>query len=134
MEVHPHLACTSILDHYDKLVGLSISRGFISTVRELFGGPRGCTHITALLMAMAPVVVQSLWTVRVASDQVATPRLMTEEERRAAAAVNIGSCHVWAEDGELAATVAVGGQPPIPLWAERRLRERGMDPSTWRPR
>ena len=61
LETHPHPACTRIEDHYDKLVGLSIARGFTNKVRELFGGPRGCTHTTALLQAMAPVAIQSIW-------------------------------------------------------------------------
>ena len=43
-EVYPHDTCTHIIEHYDELVGLSIARGFTHKVRELFGGPRGCTH------------------------------------------------------------------------------------------
>ncbi|HEX9260066.1 MAG TPA: DUF2889 domain-containing protein, partial [Acidimicrobiales bacterium] len=58
-ETHPHRSCTQITEHYGSLVGLSIARGFTHKVRELFGGPRGCTHITALLQAMAPVAIQS---------------------------------------------------------------------------
>ena len=37
---YPHDLCPSIEQHYNKLVGLSIARGFTNTVRELFGGPR----------------------------------------------------------------------------------------------
>jgi hypothetical protein len=55
LQTHPHANCTRIEDHYENLVGLSIARGFTHKVRELFGGPRGCTHTTALLQAMAPV-------------------------------------------------------------------------------
>ena len=64
IEVHPHTSCTNIEPHYDKLVGLSIARGFTHKVRELFGGPRGCTHTTALLQAMAPVAIQCMWSMR----------------------------------------------------------------------
>ncbi len=49
LETHPHVSCPRIIDHYGELVGLSIARGFTHRVRELFGGPRGCTHTTALL-------------------------------------------------------------------------------------
>ncbi|MEY4147163.1 MAG: hypothetical protein RL278_719, partial [Actinomycetota bacterium] len=45
---HPHLECTHITDHYKKLEGMSIARGFNAKVKELFAGARGCTHITAL--------------------------------------------------------------------------------------
>ena len=61
---HPNAQCPSIVDHYRKLIGLSVARGFNRKVRELFGGPRACTHTTALLQAMAPVVVQAMWSVR----------------------------------------------------------------------
>ena len=49
------------------LVGLSIARGFTHRVRELFGGPRGCTHTTALLQAMAPIAMQCFWSMRSAA-------------------------------------------------------------------
>ena len=60
-ESHPNDECPSITGHYRNLVGLSIARGFTHRVRELFGGPRGCTHVTALLQAMAPITLQCFW-------------------------------------------------------------------------
>src|SRR4051812_14235560 len=66
-EMHPNTTCPSITEHYDKLIGLSIARGFSHKVRELFAGPRGCSHTTALLLAMAPVAVQCFWSMS-ASD------------------------------------------------------------------
>ena len=39
MKTHPRGHCTSIVDDYRKLAGLSIARGFSQEVRELFGGP-----------------------------------------------------------------------------------------------
>ena len=47
IEVHPDPACPTITARYDQLVGLSIARGFTHRIRELFGGPRGCSHTTA---------------------------------------------------------------------------------------
>src|SRR5262249_21664372 len=82
MQTHPHTTCPRIVDHYDKLVGLSIGRGYISKVRELFGGPRGCTHVTALLLAMGPVLAQSFWSLRVNAG-IDSPRRITDEERAA---------------------------------------------------
>jgi hypothetical protein len=61
---HPNESCPLVIEHYGQLVGLSVARGFNRKVRELFGGPRACTHTTALLQAMAPVVVQAMWSVR----------------------------------------------------------------------
>jgi hypothetical protein len=138
LETHPHEVCRVVEPHYDKLVGLSIARGFSAKVRELFGGPRGCTHTTALLLAMAPVAVQSMFSMQSAdasAQPVDGPRRMTDEHRARALALNINTCHVWAEDGEMA-TAMVNGEPHefFPLWAKRRLAELGLDDDVWRNR
>ena len=135
LETHPHEQCPRIEDHYAKLVGLSITRGFTHKVRELFGGPRGCTHTTALLQAMAPVAVQSVWSLRASAardgwEPVAAPQLLPPEDRLR---LNLNTCHVWAEDGELVATVLAGEDLSPPVWAERRLDELGRDAASWRP-
>lgn len=144
METHPHAECLRIEDHYRNLVGLSIGRGFTHKVRELFGGPRGCTHTTALLQAMAPVAVQSMWSLQAPTHRtaepggngdgtaVAAPRRMTDEDRKAMFRYNVNSCHVWAEDGEMVAGVLAGGEVPAPTWAVERLVALGRDPATWR--
>src|ERR1700759_5662715 len=62
LEVHPHPQCPRIEANYRSLIGLSITRGFTHKIRELFRGPRGCTHTTALLQAMAPVAIQCIGT------------------------------------------------------------------------
>jgi hypothetical protein len=107
-------------------------------VRELFGGPRGCSHTTALLLAMGPVAVQSIFSSQPADgagQPVAGPRRMTEEHRARAMAFNINTCHVWAEDGEMA-TAVLNGEPHefFPLWAKRRLAELGLDDDAWHNR
>ena len=133
LDTHPHGDCRRIEGHYDKLVGLSIARGFTHKVRELFGGPRGCTHTTALLQAMAPVAVQSMWSFRVAGARRAghtTP--FSGDTRDAAIASNLNSCHVWDEHGEHVAQIRAGGYTEVPVWIERRYRELGRDPSRWR--
>jgi len=45
--------------HYESLVGLSIARGFTHKARELFGGPRGCSHI--LTLAPPPSLDPKWW-------------------------------------------------------------------------
>jgi Protein of unknown function (DUF2889) len=138
METHPHEVCRVVEPHYDKLVGLSIARGFSAKVRELFGGPRGCTHTTALLLAMAPVAVQAMFSMPSAdagSQPVGAPQRMTEEQRRARAlAYNLNTCHVWAEDGEMANALVSGEHEFFPLWAKRRLAELGLGDEVWRDR
>jgi hypothetical protein len=136
LETHPHDGCPRIEPHYQNLVGLSIARGFTHKVRELFGGPRGCTHTTALLQAMAPVAIQSVWSMRasMAADGVPVdmPRLMTPQERRAMFAGNLNTCHVWDEHGEHVAALERGEDIGPPIWIVERFRQLGKDPAEWR--
>lgn len=134
LETHPHSICRRIEAHYDELIGLSIARGFSRRVRELFGGPRGCTHTTALLLAMAPAAIQATWSMRPAgSEPVAPPQRMpmTRDELRERFVFNLNTCHVWDEDSDFVSELAVGGDSEVPLWAERRLLELGRDPQEW---
>lgn len=138
METHPHSLCVSITDHYDKLVGLSIARGFTHKIRELFGGPRGCTHTTALLQAMAPVAIQSIWSMRATEPADGTPVAAplpsnpTDEQIKERFAHNLNSCHVWSEDGETIAGIKRGDEMEAPLWVVDRLEKLGLDVEDWR--
>lgn len=132
METHPHRECTRIEPHYGGLVGLSIARGFTHKVRELFGGPRACTHTTALLQAMAPVAVQCMWSMR-ASD---ARRLDSEPSGPVMARsdmwkMNLNTCHVWAEDSDVVAHLAAGGAMEPPEFALERMVELGIKPEDW---
>ncbi|MGI9595922.1 MAG: DUF2889 domain-containing protein [Acidimicrobiales bacterium] len=140
METHPHTSCTSITGHYDELVGLSIARGFTHKIRELFGGPRGCTHTTALLQAMAPVAIQSIWSMQATDPGEGTPvpapmpKNPTDEQIRERFAHNLNSCHVWREDGDTIAAIKRGEEMEPPLWVVDRLEKLGLDPGAWRDR
>jgi hypothetical protein len=134
MEVHPHAYCPTITDRYQELVGLSVVRGYTHRVRELFGGPRGCTHTTALLQAMGPVVHQSMWSMQ--EPHPAGPdgevldleaEALRERLRR-----NLNTCHVWSEGGPMFAVIDAGGEPPAPRWISERLVRLGRDPDDWR--
>ena len=52
--------CEAIAPHYRKLIGLSLVKDFRKNVRELFGGVRGCTHITEMLGGMPTAAIQTL--------------------------------------------------------------------------
>ena len=130
---HPHLGCTDITDHYKKLEGMSISRGFNTKVKELFAGPRGCTHIGALLSAMAPVAIQTGWSMRafVVTNDVGLTTPAIQEQRSRQFAANINTCHMWDEDGDLVATVKAGNEIEMPLAVSIRLRELGRSEAEW---
>lgn len=140
LETHPNAECPLIERHYDKLVGLSIARGFTHKVRELFGGPRGCTHTTALLQAMGPVAIQSIWSMRSSRANRRTETdgeqpEPTAQQRREMWQMNLNTCHVWAEDGDVVARMESGDTTyEAPLFAQRRMVELGMKPEDWQRR
>ena len=130
MQTHPHDHCTEIVEHYQNLIGLSIARGFTHRVRELFGGPKGCTHTTALIQAMAPVAIQSVWAMMTPAEG-ETPVALTAEDQRQRVSFNRNTCHVWAEDGPMFSILDRGELIPPPRWGVARMEELGMDIDEW---
>jgi hypothetical protein len=134
-ETHPAETCPSIAAHYDSLVGLSIARGFTHRVRELFGGPRGCTHTTMLFQAMAPVAMQCVWSMRASEAKRRRPGdVGAGAPAPAIWRMNVNTCHVWAEDGEHVRGLEAGGEFEAPLFVRTRLGDLGIDPDEWRTR
>jgi hypothetical protein len=133
LETHPHSSCPRIEDHYRNLIGLSIARGFTHKVRELFGGPRGCTHTTALLQAMAPVAIQSMWSFQMAEARAtgAAGERISMAEARKRSLMNLNTCHVWAEDGEQVRAIRNGEPMEVPLWIVKRYTQLGLDQADW---
>lgn len=135
MEHHPYPGCPTITEHYGNLVGMSIARGYTHKVREVFGGPRGCTHTSALLQAMAPAVVQATWSMRVLASRKegggGAPDLSLPENRARAVAANLNTCHMWAEDGEYVANALEGRPPAMPITVGKRLTDLGLETSMW---
>lgn len=125
MSTHPHEVCPKILDRYDQVIGLSIARGFTHRVRDALGGPRGCTHVTMLVLAMAPVAWQAVF----AFQDHPWPEPGSEAARawmRAAYELNRGTCWVFADDGPMKERVETGSDWALPLWARRRAEQLGI--------
>jgi hypothetical protein len=128
-EAHPREACPTITAHYDNLVGLSIARGFTHQVRALFGGPRGCTHTTALLQAMAPVAVQCFWSMKAVAAQLAgqpDPILDPHRNQDQSWRLSVNSCHVWREDGPAVTAREAGVPEPAMISIRPRLAKLGL--------
>lgn len=127
-DTHPHLTCTSIEPTFAQLAGVSIARGFNRNLTELFGGPRGCTHVVALLRAMGPVAVQSIYSMEAADPDRESTTTRSEElrerEQRAMAFIS-DSCHVWAADGERMKAATDGVAHEAPIWIRQRLDKLG---------
>ncbi len=124
---HPQPGCPLIGPRYGDLVGLSIARGFTQEVRRLFGGPRGCTHTTALLQAMGPVAVQCTFAMRRSG---AGPHDADTDGRPGSSEPSFmrDTCHVWSAEGDLWRDVTEGRAVPVPLPIQERLRLAGLDP------
>jgi hypothetical protein len=137
---HPHTTCVDIVEAYQGLVGLSITRGFTHKVRELFGGPRGCTHTTALLLAMGPVATQCTWSMyatearRQGKSFMSSRADMTPEQRELSLRANLNTCHVWAEDGEMMTAAREGRPMEMMLQIRRRFAELGIPEEEWSDR
>jgi hypothetical protein len=59
MRTFPHAGvCPDALPPLQSLVGVTVGPGFTRAVNERIGRERGCTHVTALILAMGPVVRQ----------------------------------------------------------------------------
>lgn len=136
MHTHPQDFCPSILPIFDQLVGVSIARGFTSTVKKLFAGPRSCTHFVALLNAMAPVAMQARWSFFHATHDNAEMLAASPEEREAGMRrgheLNRDTCHVWASDGPMFELIASGAKMDAPVWAKDRLAKRGIPVEEWK--
>jgi PAS domain-containing protein len=59
MPATPYGSCAEVNGNFQRLVGVSIGRGFRKLLSELLGGVEGCTHVIALLEAMAAAAVQA---------------------------------------------------------------------------
>lgn len=121
----PNDTCPAIVEHYDELVGLSLRRGFTHEVRELFGGPRGCSHTTALIQAMAPVAMQSIRSHQAVEAMAAgEPHPLIDRAPDDAAATRLrNTCHVWREGGDRIRDTKRGGEEAQTLVVLRRLDE-----------
>jgi Protein of unknown function (DUF2889) len=55
----PYAGCDEVNVNFQRLIGLSIGRGFRKEMLERLGGSEGCTHVLGLLTAMSAAAVQS---------------------------------------------------------------------------
>lgn len=99
MATHPYTVCPEALPPLGQLVGMAVTRGFTRAVNERFGRQHGCSHLTALLHAIAPVVRQG------AGAAFRDERTPPSGERDL---WFIGTCQAWRSDGDLAGHLRAG--------------------------
>ncbi len=59
MNAFPHTECPLIRPSFDRLVGLSVRRGFTRALRETVSGVHGCSHLHELARAAGPAIIQA---------------------------------------------------------------------------
>ena len=89
----PREECIETQQSLAPIAGMKISPGFTERVKAAVGGAKGCTHLVALLLAMAPAALQGAW--------VAMARQPVDMKVFGGAALQIleNTCCVWRSDG-----------------------------------
>jgi len=92
----PRDECRETINSLNIVKGMNISPGFTLKIKTIFGGPTGCSHLTALLLAMAPAAVQGSWShyARKPLPDEFSPDLMNQ--------YLIDTCWVWRREGKFA--------------------------------
>ncbi len=95
MDTIPREDCRQLLKALRPVIGMKIQAGFTEKVKEKVGGVKGCTHLVALLLAMAPAAVQGAWS--------AVARHPVDPAKYSGVALKFleNTCWVWRADGEL---------------------------------
>ena len=110
MHTFPHTECPGIVPAFRGLAGLQVGRGFTRQVQQLFGGPRGCTHLEHLARSLGPVVIQAVTSRRARAVAAGdAPDLITGTSSPWAR----DTCHIWAEGGLADQKLAAGWRPGV---------------------
>jgi|TARA_B110000881_G_C18591449_1_gene528255 hypothetical protein len=129
MSTRPYAQCEQILDSYKALIGLSVTRGYGNRVKKLFGGPNGCSHMGALLLAMGPVAIQASWSLVNLHESLESRlnKVDNDHDRERRLQLNMNTCHVWKEEGQHIQLIKLGKRAPLPDWESERLMELGVE-------
>lgn len=103
----PRQECRETADSLDFAKGMPISSGFTMKIKEMQEKGTGCSHLTALFLAMAPAALQGFWsyTVRNPIPEEITGGMLRHHL--------MDVCHVWRKDGPAMQELArePGGNP-----------------------
>lgn len=105
MQTYPHAECPLVADRFARLEGVSVTRGYSRSLREIFAGVNGCAHVYELARAAGAAVTQGGMSRRARQGRSET--LDLESLRRGLG----GTCHIWAADGPGFAKLELGWRP-----------------------
>lgn len=100
-DASPFPVCPNIVAAYKQLIGKRMTKGWSKAVKEAVGGVDGCTHLTALLIPMATVALQTMGSIL--SREI--PELDNFKPG------HLDTCHALKSDGEVVKRV-------YPKWYE----------------
>jgi len=95
----PTSECRGAAPAYDQLIGLCIGPGFTRRVKVMFGGTKGCVHLTDLLL---PIATTAFQTIPMARAMVAPRNAHDTEAYARAAAGLVDTCHALRVSGPIA--------------------------------
>jgi hypothetical protein len=90
----PREVCRETIDCLAPIKGLTITKGFMSKVKKMAGGNKGCTHLVELLQAMAPAIIQGY-----ATHQSQKPIGIDSHQAKMMFQFLVNTCRAWREDG-----------------------------------
>lgn len=93
----PHDLCPTTLEGIERAVGVKIVAGYSEQIRKIFGGVRGCNHLTHLMMVMGTAALHGYWTHHTRKKR-PVPNSLEEFE---ALPQLVNSCALWGEDGPI---------------------------------
>ena len=89
-------ACREVENSLDEIKGLVIAKGFTSKVKKIAGGPKGCVHLTTLLLSMVSAVLQGYWIFSTRKKD------RTENSEFDLGEYLINTCWAWRKEGPVA--------------------------------
>ena len=93
-DASPYPHCREIAPHTQRLVGMKIVGGFKREMRARIGNTQGCTHVVALIEALAGVAIQTVAGTR--RHQSSEKRLSTFSTRDPSRPALLDTCHSYA--------------------------------------
>ena len=98
----PYLECLTPDISPQKLVGVSLQKGFTKNVMSLYGGVHGCSHILTILTNLAPAVRQGfVFTVLFPDEErrMTTENILPTVQKMADSIKD--TCQVWKSDSKV---------------------------------
>ncbi len=107
--------CEKLPNGADLLVGVDITRGFSFKLRELYGGKRSCFHLSSLLQAMVPALMQCRsWNFDFKMMDAGLPADKVPYAMNAMLKSVKNSCHAWEQhQGGITRDFADGNYEPM---------------------